>query len=50
MPQGCENISLVSDPFEVVNNAEVDIVIELIGGYEPALELVMQDLAERTIG
>ena len=45
MPQGCENISLVSDPFEVVNNAEVDIVIELIGGYEPALELVMRAIA-----
>ena len=45
MPQGCENINLVSDPFEVVNNAEVDIVIELIGGYEPALELVMQAIA-----
>jgi len=45
MPQGCGNISLVSDPFEVVNNAEVDIVIELIGGYEPALELVMQAIA-----
>jgi homoserine dehydrogenase len=45
MPQGCDNIDLVSDPFEVVNNAEVDIVIELIGGYDPALELVMQAIA-----
>ncbi len=42
MPEGCGNIELVADPFEVVNNAEVDIVIELIGGYDPALELVMQ--------
>jgi homoserine dehydrogenase len=45
MPQDCDNISLVGDPFEVVNNPEVDIVIELIGGYEPALELVMQSIA-----
>ena len=45
MPRGCDNIDLVSDPFEVVNNPEVDIVIELIGGYEPALELVMQSIA-----
>jgi homoserine dehydrogenase len=45
MPRGCDNIGLVSDPFEVVNNPEVDIVIELIGGYEPALELVMQSIA-----
>ena len=29
MPEGCDNIELVADPFEVVNNPEVDIVIEL---------------------
>ncbi len=42
MPAGSGNIELVSDPFTVVNNADVDIVIELIGGYDPALELVMR--------
>jgi homoserine dehydrogenase len=42
MPAGSGDIELVSDPFTVVNNAEIDIVIELIGGYDPALELVMQ--------
>ena len=42
MPEGCGNIELIADPFEVVNNPEVDIVIELIGGYDPALALVMQ--------
>jgi homoserine dehydrogenase len=42
MPPGSGDIELVSDPFEVVNNPEVDIVIELIGGYDPALQLVMQ--------
>ena len=45
MPEGCGNIELVADPFVVVNNSEVDIVIELIGGYEPAHELVMQAIA-----
>ena len=30
------------DIFAVVNDPDVDIVVELIGGYEPALELVMQ--------
>ena len=49
LPPGCQqgsgDISLVSDPFEVVNNPEVDIVIELIGGYQPALDLVMQAIA-----
>jgi homoserine dehydrogenase len=42
LPEGSGDISLVSDPFTVVNNPEVDIVIELIGGYQPALDLVMQ--------
>jgi homoserine dehydrogenase len=42
MPPGSGDIDLVADPFVVVNNPEVDIVIELIGGYDPALALVMQ--------
>ncbi|MDG1938835.1 MAG: homoserine dehydrogenase [Pseudomonadales bacterium] len=33
------------DIFAVVNDPDVDIVVELIGGYEPALELVMQAIA-----
>ena len=41
MPQGAESIPLTADPFEIVNNPEVDVVIELIGGYEPALDLVL---------
>ena len=45
MPVGCDNISLVADPFEVVDNPDVDIVIELIGGYTPALELVMRAIS-----
>ena len=45
MPEGCENVKLVGDPFEVVDNADVDIVIELIGGYQPARELVMRAIA-----
>jgi len=42
MPAGSGDIELTADPYEVVNNPEIDIVIELIGGYEPALQLVMQ--------
>ena len=42
MPEGSGDIALTADPFEVVNNPEIDIVIELIGGYDPALELVMR--------
>ena len=42
MPDGSGDIALTADPFEVVNNPEIDILIELIGGYDPALDLVMQ--------
>ena len=42
MPAGCENIKLTADPFDIVDDPEVDIVIELIGGYDPARELVLR--------
>ncbi len=42
MPDGCGDISLTGDPFEVVDNPEIDVVIELIGGYQPARELVLR--------
>ena len=45
MPAGSGDIKLSADPFEVVNNPDVDIVIELIGGIDPARELVMQAIA-----
>ncbi|MDX5334041.1 MAG: homoserine dehydrogenase [Gammaproteobacteria bacterium] len=35
-------ISLTDDPFEVVNDPNVQIIVELIGGYDLARELVMQ--------
>ncbi len=39
----CETsgIRLTHDPMEVVNDPDVDIVVELIGGYDPAKQLVM---------
>ena len=39
------SIKVSRDIFAVVNDPDVDIIIELIGGYEPALELVMQAIA-----
>ena len=36
---------VVSDPFAVVDNPEIDIVVELIGGYELARELVLRAIA-----
>jgi len=41
MPAGYESIRLSAEPFDVVNNPEVDVVIELIGGYDRARQLVM---------
>jgi len=32
---------ITDDAFEVVNNPDLEIIVELIGGYSPALELVL---------
>ena len=39
---GIEDIRLTDDAFAVVNDPDIDIVVELIGGYSPAKELVLQ--------
>ncbi len=39
---GVEDIDVTEDAFAVVDNPDVDIVIELIGGYSPAKELVLK--------
>lgn len=38
-------VKVSRDVFDVVNDPEIDIVVELIGGYEVAKELVMQAIA-----
>jgi homoserine dehydrogenase len=40
--RGVEGIELTDDAFSVVENPDVEIIIELIGGYSPARELVMK--------
>jgi homoserine dehydrogenase len=37
-----QKVKLSEDAYDVVNDPEVDVVVELIGGYSPALELVMK--------
>ena len=37
-----KKIQLTEDPFEVVNHPDIDVVLELIGGFELAKELVEQ--------
>ena len=36
---------LTTNPAEVVNDPDIDIVAELIGGYEPAKELILAAIA-----
>ena len=44
--EGLDKIGHISDDaFSVVNEPEVDVVIELIGGYSPAKELVLEAIA-----
>ncbi len=42
---GIGQVQVSDDTFEVVKNPEVDIVVELIGGYSPARELVLEAIA-----
>ncbi len=37
-----EEIEICDDAFAVVNNPDIDIIVELIGGYDPARQLVLQ--------
>jgi len=39
---GLENVRISDDAFAVVRDPEVDVVVELIGGYSPARELVLE--------
>jgi homoserine dehydrogenase len=43
-PRNCstEGIKLTTTPMDVVNDPDVDVVVELIGGYDLSRELVMQ--------
>jgi homoserine dehydrogenase len=37
-----QSIELVADPFVIVRNPQIDVVVELIGGDEPARQLVLE--------
>lgn len=39
---GLAEVKVSSDAFDVVRDPEIDVVIELIGGYSPARELVLE--------
>src|SRR5437764_1626469 len=38
-------VEVVADPFAVVNHPDIDIVVELIGGYDLSRELVLEAIA-----
>ncbi|MBP0532788.1 homoserine dehydrogenase, partial [Mycobacterium tuberculosis] len=38
-------VSVVNDPFAIVDSPEIDIVVELIGGYDLTRELVLRAIA-----
>lgn len=40
-----DGIALTSDPFEIVNDPDIDVVVELIGGYDLAKQLVLTAIA-----
>ena len=42
---GIESISVSDDAWSVVEQPDVDIIVELIGGYEPARDLVLRAIA-----
>lgn len=39
---GLRDVQLSTDPAEVVDDPEVSVIVELLGGYEPAYSLVMR--------
>ncbi|MCK5895619.1 MAG: homoserine dehydrogenase, partial [Cocleimonas sp.] len=39
---GMPDLRITQDAFDVVNDPDISIVVELIGGYSPAKELVLQ--------
>ncbi|HID46884.1 MAG TPA: homoserine dehydrogenase [Chromatiaceae bacterium] len=43
--EGLDTVNISNDAFAVVRDPEVDVVVELIGGYSPARELVLEAIA-----
>lgn len=44
-PCPTDGIKLVGDPYEIVRNPQIEVIVELIGGYEPARALVLEAIA-----
>lgn len=46
LPERFAHISLVQDGYDIINNPEIDIVVELIGGIEPAKSFMLAAIAQ----
>jgi homoserine dehydrogenase len=40
-----QGITLTTDPFEIINDPEIDIILELIGGAGPVKDMVLKSIA-----
>jgi len=40
-----DGVEITDDAFKLVENPDIQIIVELIGGYQPALELVLRAIA-----
>jgi homoserine dehydrogenase len=45
-PCSTQGIKLIADPHAVVRDPEIEVVVELIGGHEPARTLVLEAIAQ----
>lgn len=44
--QASDSLRLTSDPYEVVSDPDVEVIVELIGGYDPAKDLVLRAIEQ----
>jgi len=45
-PSYFDNSILTTDPYEIINDKDIDIIVELIGGIEPAKTLILEAIKQ----
>jgi homoserine dehydrogenase len=45
--EGIDPALFTTDPFSIVNDPEIDLIVEVMGGIEPARELIMMAIDNR---
>lgn len=46
-PVNLSSVALTSNAEDIINNPEIDVVVELIGGYEPAKTFILKAISKR---